>query len=189
MLTMTRSELVDRLKSKRGAFFTTLTTRTKVTEMRKKKKLDDGTVVPNPLGEVQKIAVVNVGCNEDYEAAVRRRRQKEGQPVDSNGDVEVFYSMPLPWGQWVVRDDGKRTPIIEHKGKLYVRTHIRHSVGYEYRDANDNPVPADVVHDFMPKKEEGARQEVDEPIVCRTYSLDSITQITTDGGLVYEITN
>lgn len=187
-LTMTRAELVDRLKSKRGAFFTTLTTRTKV-KMNKKKVLDDGTVIPNTLGEVEKIAVVNVGCNEDYEKGVRRRREKENQPVDENGEVELFYAEPLPWGHWVCREDGKRTPVIEHKEKLYVRTHIRHSVGYEYRDATDANVDKDVVHQFVPQREEGARQQVDDPIICRTYSLDSIVQITTDGGLVYEITN
>ena len=188
MLTMTREELVDRLKSKRGAFFTTLTTRTKPV-LRKKRIEDDGTIVPNNLGEVSKIAVVNVGCNEDYEKAVRRRREKEGQPVDENGEVELFYSEKLPYGEWVVRDDGKRTPIITHKGKLYVRTHIRHSVGYEYRDANDNTLDAAVVHQFMSEKEEGARQKVDEPIICRNYSVENIVQITTDGGLVYEITD
>lgn len=177
MPTMTRDDLVSVMQDRRGAFFTTIVAET-APPVRK---------TNNPHPNVKKISRVNGMLNWIYENSVNRQRTKENQPLDANGDVEHFVAKPRKWGQRVRRDDGSVTPLVENKGKHYLELKVERSLGYEYRD-NGQTIDPSVIEPFLPKREEGARQEVDDPVILRDYSVENIQQITID-GIVYEITN
>lgn len=177
MPTMTRDQLVETMQGRKGAFFATIVAETEPA-MRK---------TNNPYVGATKISRVNGLLNWIYENAVNRQRIREDQPLDANGEVEHFTAKPRKWGQRVKRNDGTVTPLVEHKGKHYLELKVERSLGYEYRHNGQTLDPA-VVAPFLPNREEGARQEVDNPVILRDYSIENITQITID-GIVYEITN
>lgn len=176
MPTMTRDNLVQIMQNRRGAFFATIVAETEPA-VRK---------TNNPYVGVKKISRVNGLLNWIYENSVNRVRIKENQPLDNNGDVEHFVSKPRKWGQRIKREDGSITPLVEHKGKNYLELKVERSLGYEYRH-NGQIVDPTAIEPFLPKREEGARQEVDNPVILRDYSIENIVQITID-GIVYEIT-
>lgn len=187
MATMTYAELTEKLMDRKGCFFTSFITQTRPKLLKKKKEkvIDaEGNIVEvislNTFGDVEKVAHINVGCGKIYENSVNNQRQREDKPTD-------FVSEPLPWGQWVKRDDGSVTTLIEHKGKLYVRLEVQKSVQRQYQDANGNVLETKAVEKFLPDRDEGKRQEVDSPVIVRAYALENIKQIIADGGVVYQI--
>lgn len=175
MPTLSRAELVEKMQNRRGAFVATIVAET-VPAMRK---------TGNPYVGATKISRVNGLLNWIYENAVNRQRCRENTPVDANGEVEHFEAAPRKWGQRIRRDDGTVTPLVEHKGKHYVELKVERSLGYEYRH-NGQPVDAEAIEEFLPDRKEGARQEVENPVILRDYSIENIRQITID-GIVYEI--
>lgn len=175
--TMTRSDLVETMQGRKGAFFVTIVAETDP------RLLKTG----NPYAGATKVSRVNGLLNWIYENAVNNQRSRENQPLDNNGEVEHFTALPRKWGSRVKRNDGTVTPLVEHKGKQYLELKVQQSLGYEYRDANGNVIDPANVEPFLPKRKEGARQEVDNPVILRDYSIENIQQITLD-GIVYEIT-
>ena len=175
MATMTKADLVSTLLTRKGAFFSTIVAET---DPRMKK-------TGNPYVGATKISRVNGLFNWIYENAVNRQRCREEQPVDASGEVEHFTALPRKWGSRVTRDDGTVTPLVEHKGQFYLEMKVERSLGYEYRKDGATLDPK-AVEAFLPERKEGARQEVDNPVILRDYSIESIRQITLD-GIVYEI--
>ncbi len=173
--TMTRDELVSTLLTRKGAFFATIVAETDP-RMRK---------TGNPYVGAMKISRVNGLFNWIYENAVNRQRIRENQPLDSAGEVEHFTPEPRKWGTRLKRADGTVTPLVEHKGKHYLEMKVERSLGYEYRLSGATLDPK-AVEAFLPERKEGARQEVENPVILRDYAVDSIQQITLD-GVVYEI--
>lgn len=173
--TMTRDDLVSALRDRRGAFFVTLTAETDP-RMRK---------TGNPYVGAVKRSVVNGLLNWIYGNAVNNQRVRENQPLDAAGEVEHFTPEPRKWGTRIIRADGTVTPLVEHKGRFYLELKVERSLGYEYRLGGTVIDPA-VVEPFLPERTEGARQEVDRPVILRDYSIESIQQIVLD-GVVYEI--
>lgn len=175
MATMTKADLVSVLMDRKGAFFGTIVAET---DPRMKK-------TGNPYVGAVKISRVNGLFNWIYENAVNRQRCREEQPVDASGEVEHFTALPRKWGVRVKREDGTVTPLVEHKGAFYLEMKVERSLGYEYRKDGTTLDPK-AVEAFLPERKEGARQEVDNPVILRDYAIESIRQITLD-GIVYEI--
>lgn len=176
--TITRSDLVEKMKGRRGSFFVTIVAETDPRLLK----------TNNPFTGVRKISRVNGVLNWVYENAVNNQRVRENQPVDAAGEVEHFTAMPRKWGSRIRRDDGTVTPLVEHKDKHYLELKVQKSLGHEYRDANDAVIDPSAVAPFIPKRKEGERQEVDNPVILRDYAIENITQITLD-GVVYEVTD
>ena len=172
---MTKADLVDVLMTRKGAFFSTIVAET---DPRMKK-------TGNPFVGAMKISRVNGLFNWIYENAVNRQRIKENQPLDAAGEVEHFDAAPRKWGTRVKREDGTVTPLVEHKGQYYIEMKVEKSLGYEYRK-DGATLDSKAVEAFLPERKEGARQEVENPVILRDYSIESIRQITLD-GIVYEI--
>jgi len=61
--------------------------------------------------EVTKVVKANIQLNYDYESAVNRRLEKQGD----NGN---FTAQSLPYGQWLIPNK-----VITHNGKLYLRAY------------------------------------------------------------------
>lgn len=175
MATMTKADLVSVLMDRKGAFFGTIVAET---DPRMKK-------TGNPYVGATKISRVNGLFNWIYENAVNRQRCREEQPLDAAGEVEHFTALPRKWGVRVKREDGTVTPLVEHKGQFYLEMKVERSLGYEYRKDGATLDPK-AVEAFLPERKEGTRQEVDNPVILRDYSIESIRQITLD-GIVYEI--
>ena len=177
MQTMTRGDLVNAMQTRKGAFFATIVAETDP------RLLKTG----NPYVGTTKISRVNGLLNWIYENAVNNQRVRENQPLDNAGEVEHFTALPRKWGVRVKRTDGTVTPLVEYNGKHYLEVKVQKSLGYEYRHNGATIDPAKV-EPFLPKRQEGARQEVDSPVILRDYALENIQQITID-GIVYELTD
>ncbi len=175
MATMTKADLVSTLLTRKGAFFATIVAET---DPRMKK-------TGNPYVGAMKLSRVNGLFNWIYGNAVNRQRVRENQPLDPAGEVEYFEPHARKWGNRLRRPDGTVTPLVEHKGQHYIEVKVERSLGYEYR-LDGTTLDPKAVEAFLPERKEGARQEVDNPVILRDYAIESIRQITLD-GIVYEI--
>jgi hypothetical protein len=155
-------QLVDGLRAQRGARPVTIEARTKPATC---KHAADGRV--NPFTGLIKVSVVNGIANWHYEPAVNRQREREGKPVD-------FEALPRKWGN---REKG--SPLVEHKGKLYLELKVEKSLGHRYFE-NGVEVPAEEVEPFL-RPASKSRQEVDREIILRDYSITSIEAATING--------
>lgn len=175
MPTITKNQLVDRLMNLRGAKFTTIVAETDP-RMRK---------TGNPFVGATKVSRVNGVVNWIYQNSVNNQRVREGQPLNQQGEVEHFSPEPRKWGQRLKHETGHVAPLVEHKGKHYLELKVERSLGHEYR-LNGETLDSQDVAEFLPKRKEGARQKVDNPVVLRDYSIENIRQITID-GVIYEV--
>ena len=70
----------------------------------------------NPFSKVEKLSRFVGHTGIDYALAVNREIASE-----ANGALPTFEAKPLPWGEWVMREDGTRSKkLITHKGEFYV---------------------------------------------------------------------
>lgn len=164
MKIVTKQELISILETKKGAFPATIYART-VPEMLKTNNpfLDE---YKNP--KIQKENVANVMLNYIYENSVNRQREREGKETD-------FEAEPRKWGTRIAK-----TPFVNHKGKLYLETKIQKSISTVFK-FNGVEIPRETIEKFLRKGKEGARQEVDNPVILRDYDLDNIYAITFGG--------
>lgn len=170
MPTITVEQLKEMLKARKGATIVTIVAETEP-DLRK---------TGNPYIGCKKISRVNGVINWIYENAVNRQREREGQPVNADGYIEHFESLPRKWGQRI-----HGTPFVEHKDNTYLELKVERSLGHEYRH-NGETLTDEQVAPFLPKKKEGERQKVDKPVILRDYNLTNIVQISV-GGEVYDI--
>jgi len=132
----------------------------------------------NPFVGAMKIARINGFINWSYERSVNRQRGREGVE-------EEFKALVRKWGERQKDRKGRLLPFVLHKDKTYVEVKVQKSLGYEY-EFEGKPVPKEEIHKFMPKRKEGARQDVKRAVVLRDYALDSIQAVTVD-GTAYEV--
>ena len=118
MATMTRSDLVEKMKGRKGAFFVTIVAETDPRLLK----------TDNPYVGTTKISRVNGLLNWIYENAVNNQRFRENQPLDNNGEVEQFTALPRKWGVRVKREDGTVTPLVEHKEKQYLELKVQQAL-------------------------------------------------------------
>lgn len=123
----------------------------------------------NPLnGRLVKRSYVNCVVNFNYTNSVNNQRGREG-------NLEGFEALPRTWG---VRIAG--TPLVEHKGKVYLETKVEKVYNTEYV-LDGSVVPPEEVYEFLaPRKPEGVRQEVEKPVILRDYALKSIRVVNMD---------
>jgi hypothetical protein len=121
----------------------------------------------NPFDDVRKVAKVQVQIGVDYPTSVENQRARENAQ-----EALPFKSQGMSWGAFV---DG--IAIIEHKGKLYVRTQVVRSLDYHYETADGEMLDKDSVNAFLPKRKPSATQKVEKERMVRNYKLDSIIGI------------
>lgn len=163
---ITREELRSLLLGHRGAAPVTIVAET-VPAMRK---------TGNPLvGRVTKVSRVNGMIGFIYANSVNNQRRREQEE-----DAVLFQAFPRKWGERLTG-----TPVVRHVGKtgvpeFYLELKVERSLGHEYR-VDGLPVDAETVECWLPKRTEGARQEVERPVILRDYALRSIRKITLRG--------
>ena len=172
---MTTHDLVETLMDRRGSFATTIVA---ATDPRLLKR-------GNPFVGVTKLSRVNGFLNWHYQNAVNAQRGRENCPLDEDGMVEPFIALPRKWGVRLQREDGTLTPFVVHDGRYYLEMKVQRAMGHEYRIGDTIIDPAEI-RPFLPKRTEGARQQVANPVILRDYSVDNIIQITLD-GIVHDI--
>ncbi len=170
MLQMKRSDFVELVKNLKGALIVSLIAKT-VPAMRK-----TGNPFFSKQGKVwhprcHKIAYINAIINWKYANAVNNQRAREG-------NEDYFEPEPRKWGKRI-----KGTAWVEHKGRMYLEVKVQRSLGHKYFDNAGQEIPREQVEPWLPKRKEGARQEVDRPVILRDYALDSITQIKVNGEI------
>lgn len=164
---VSEQELVDLMSARRGAKMESITSSTEP-------KLKPG----HPFAGLLKFSNVNVVTNADYEHSVNLQRGREGKEMD--------FEAQQTWGRHV---DG--TPFVAHKPKgataerLYLPVHVRRANEPPvYKDAGRTVDTATVRPWLADRHAEGARQEVDNPVVYRRYLLANITSLVY-GGVRY----
>lgn len=134
----------------------------------------------NPYaGKVTKHTIMQVRLNHDYQGEVNDRRLLEGKEAN-------FHAKPLAWGQRVMTEDGNRTPLIENKGQLYLHCQVLKSGKPTYL-VDGHPATDDEfaqILAFMPEKDDGKSQGVDDPVIVRTFKLESVIALIVDGRTI-----
>lgn len=121
---------------------------------------------------VLKISTVKVKVNFDYEKEVNHRRIDESKKPN-------FKSEERAWGQ---HQDG--TPLITHNDELYLNCMVLETYGSLYfKDGVE--VDESEVSPWFPKQSAG-RQRLRQPVIVRSYKLDSVRSIIHEGD-VYSI--
>jgi len=103
-----------------------------------------------------------------YQAMVNRRLQAEGKDAE-------FTLSPRAWGE---RMEG--LPIVEHKGKQYAEVIFLKPGKVDYYLDNKPISKADIIG-MEADKSEGFQDGLDNKVIIRTFSADSITAIRIDG--------
>ncbi len=195
---ITLKQLADILAAKRGAMPTTIVSETvpSLTGGKKCPLLAGGTII--------KRQITNGVANFLYERAVNRVREKEEQPLTNSGSVEIFRSEPRKWGcrlhlgpyllPFVHHVSGLVMPShrdivsinnLPHADELYLELKCQQVGKVEYFQAGKLLDP-ETVEKFLRDRKEGARQQVDNPVVLRDYKMVNLRRITID-GTVYEL--
>jgi hypothetical protein len=173
---ITTEQLKELLLSHRGASAVSIVART-VPSMFK---------TGNPLwGNVCKITRRNGMLGANYTRSVNRQRGREGRPTDRQGRLLLFSARPRRWGNHV-----GESPLIEHKGKLYLDIKVERTLELQYRTLNPDAVIArhQVEKFTAPRSTESSRQQVHRQIVLRDYTLENILELRM-GGEIYQVVN
>lgn len=174
MQSITQDQFVEMMLGRRGAFFATINT---ITEPKMRKK-------DNPYFGTMKHSVVNGQLNWIYENAVNNQRYRESQPMDDAGEIEHFTPESRRWGTRIRREDNTYTPLVIHEKKdetfYYLEMKVLKSLSHKYVFQNEE-IDSELIRPFLYERNEGARQEVDKPVILRDYSVASITSIMMDG--------
>lgn len=153
---LSRTDLVDRLRTLRGATFATVTLRTEPDMVR------DG----NPYyRRTIKVSRRNVTLNYIYGNAVNRQRVREGSDPD-------FVPQPRRWGR---RIEG--TTLVEHRGEYYLEIKVERVLSYHY-EVDGLPVENATIEPFLKDKGEGDRQELIKPVIHRDPKIANVAEIT-----------
>jgi len=120
--------------------------------------------------EIIKQSQINGILGFNYEGVVNKRREKEGLVT------EKFVAQSLPWGQHI-----EGTPLIEHKGDLYLQIMINNEkVDYvrkgEFID----------IDKFLPKTKVQLNQELLKPVTIKTPAVKNIKALAFNGKF-YEV--
>ena len=164
---VTRADLLDMLANLKGATFGTITAETDPRMVKKHRETGE----PNPHLGALKVSRVNVTIGADYERSVNRQRTREELDAD-------FASMGLP--DYYEPVSG---PVIRHTGKgtHYLACKPENCLSVVYMDAAGKLIDADDIKPYLPASRKPANQGTAKEIVWRTYSLDSIREISLGG--------
>lgn len=177
MKTLTVKELESKLREMKGTTFATIVAFTPPDFV-------GGKSCPMIQRGVRKLAVVNVLIGGwSYENSVNNRRLKEASEDET---VEYFYPEKRRWG---VRLHDKLTNrllgLVEHDKedgkKYYLETKVERSIRHNYYDKDGKHVSKAEAEKYLRPKKEGARQEVEKPVIVRDYTLENIKAIRLNG--------
>jgi len=105
-------------------------------------------------------------------------------------DVPSFFASERKWGKHY---KGSKIVISHEKdgeSRFYVQLFVLSTRKPTYRYADSGEVLSDTdvqyIHQYMPKKDEGARQGLRSPIIVRDYRIDNLNTITIN-KTIYEI--
>jgi hypothetical protein len=147
-----------------GASFITIDTRTVVPLRGGKKNIFQGRVSKLTIGS--NVMVFQNKTTNGYENMVRRRLIQEGKDPDS------FVLSPRVWGERI-----PNTPFVTHNGKLYLEViflkcgHVTYLLDGEECDINQ-------IDGFVADKQEAEQGGLDNKVIIRTFSVDSINAVT-----------
>ena len=132
-------------------------------------KKDRVTGQPNPyVGLVKQSRVFGL-VNWVYTQSVNNQREREGSAPD-------FVAEPRQWGQRIAGES-----FVEHKGQIYLEMKVQRSLGYRYVMPDGAEIAKEAVEPYLPKKSDGARQELERPVILRDYRVDSIRSVRYNG--------
>lgn len=162
-LQVTQAEMAGNLRAQKGATMVTIVSQTDPARYKKDK------------GRFVKQSTVNGVINWNYEKAVNRQQSREG------GDA-TFEAKPRKWGQRI-----KGTPLVEHKGHLYLEIKIERVLSTEYFvrrpvDGAFQTVTKNEISQYLkPSRSSAANQGVSKEIILRDYKLENVTIIRMNG--------
>ena len=162
MVSISTEELIQFFQNNKGSHPATLVTRT-YPKLRKN----------CPYSNVVKESRINVIMGFSYQNSVNNQREREDRDTD-------FIPLPLKWGHHIVSLEGKPLPVIEHKGETYLQVKVQKVLSSTYL-VDDKPIDESEISPYLPDRKEGERQEVDNPVIVRTFKLDSIQVIYAKG--------
>ena len=176
-ITINSAEMANRIATIAGTIPVVIRTRTQP-EMRK---------TGNPFaGRVWKVQDLQAMIGSwSYGRAVNARRAKEYQEAllqDENAPAPAeFQPLPRKWGQ---RVDG--TPFVSHAGqdRHSVELSVQRCLGQVFLDDQGNIVPRELLEPFFPRREEGARQGLENPVILRDIKLENIVSVKYAGDIV-----
>lgn len=149
-----------------GGTFVGMDTETVVTLKGGKKNPQQGRVTKQMTG-----ATVMCFSNTNgsaYNAMVLRRLEAEGK------DPASFELSPRAWGERIAG-----TPFVEHKGAHYLEVIFLRAGAVQYL-LDGNPVDAAAI-EGLPDKREGEQGGLENKVIVRTFSLDSIISLRANG--------
>lgn len=166
--------LIASVSAINGATFVGIDTRTNVTLTGGRKNPQQGRVTKRMIG-ARVMAFTNQTINA-YEAMVQRRLVAEGKsPAD-------FTLGPRAWGTRI-----PNMPIVVHnkngQDNYYLEV-IFLSPGVVYYELDGVQVPASVIEGLPVSREGGEQGGLDDKVIVRTFSADSITEMRIDGKVV-----
>lgn len=153
-------QLSEKLKAVKGATFAGVVTET---EPKVNKSC--------PLA-IKKLTISNVILGAFYERSVNRQLEREEKESD-------FVAQPRKWGNHILG-----TPLVEHvkdgERKEYLACQFR-SAEASYL-VNGETVEKESIAEYLPKESDPREvQGTEKAVVYRTYSLESIREITLNG--------
>lgn len=158
---MTRQLLEATLRNLKGTVIATVTV---YSDARARK-------TGNPFGKIFKRTKINGVLNFKYVNSVNNQRVREGGTPD-------FVPAARAWG---VRIEG--TPIVEHKGNVYVEMKVERCLSTEYFDDSGSPLSEKHVKDYLPQHSSSAEhQGVEKEIILRDINIENIEAITVSGN-------
>jgi len=179
------------LAKKKGAFPLTIVTET-IPKLKGSKKCP---MLSN--GPITKMTTVNGMANWLYENAVNKQKQREGQKAD-------FVSHPRKWGarlslptsvlpfvhhiEGLVQPSHKEIPNLDHlpsTDELYLELKCQNVYDVKYFQ-NDKEIDKSVLIPYLPVRNDGDRQEVENVVILRDYKLTNIKELRMDGR-VYNV--
>ena len=149
-----------------GGTFVGMDTVTDVKLTGGKKNAQQGRVTKQMTG-AQVMCFTNSKTNA-YDAMVRRRLEAEGKDPDS------FELGPRAWGERIAG-----TPFVSHNGKHYLEVIFLKSGAVQYL-LDGQPVDETAI-EGLPDRKEGEQAGLENKVVLRTFSLDSIVELRAAG--------
>lgn len=153
-VTINRNELAAILLKVKGARPATITTCTSAG-------------LKSPMRDVLKTSVTNVMVNWNYQNAVNRLLEKQGQTAD-------FEAQPRKWGDRV-----KGTPLVQYKGDFYLECKVEKSLSHTYHRPDGTALSDTEINPYRPAKKD--HQGPKDAVMLRDYKLTSIVGINIDG--------
>lgn len=128
-----------------------------------------------PWADLRKRSFTNGVINFIYSNSVNNQRIREGQPLDREGNIEIFYAIERTWGRRL-----RGTPLVAYRDKLYLEVKIQ-KVLHNIFLVSNSQIATELVNPWLRRKTESGRQQVDKPVILRDFALESLRSITVNG--------